>query len=358
MHKLNKVSLIIFLTLISTLVTAQSSPFKNFDALCELFKNNYATFEHKGIEWEEDCFDVRSTISEDMTDAELFTAMTSYLLSQLNDAHTNLIASNIDSSFSASRESRIMNELASLPGTERRPKFRAMTEATLTANNFKPVKEIGPEVKDEKLFSYTKNGNTGYLRYMRSFSTTKRMVGPDLKEQLDQIFSYFEGLESIIIDIRFNIGGDDAFSKLIAGYLIDSPRIGFHKQTRKKGKFQGVKTKMLKPSKRHLFKGNVVLLTNDRTVSAADVMALMLYDMPQATIIGENSNGSFSDLMDAKLPNGWIVTLSNQRYFSGIERAQFEGEGVPVDKEVKNTLKDLEKQSDSVLLAALEHLKK
>ena len=67
------------------------------------------------------------------------------------------------------------------------------------------------------------------------------------------------------------------------------------------------------------------------------------------------SNGSYSDLYEKKLPNGWKVTLSNQRYLSA-NKINFEGLGTPVDIEVKNTLKDIEQYKDSVLLRALEFL--
>lgn len=357
MQVLTRFSLVGFLGLISFTSVAQNAPLKNFDAFCKIFEENYATFEIKGIDWKGDCWDVRSTITKNTTDPELFTIM-KYLLSPLNDAHTSLKAKNIDSTFSASRESRIMKEIASIDIKERRPKFRAMTEATLSANGFVPISQIGPEFKDEKLFSFTKNETTGYLRFMRSFSTLINMKGGALDKQLDQIFASFEGLEFLIIDIRFNIGGDDGFSQRVAGYLVNKSTVGFHKQTMKKEVFQRQKTKMIKPSKNHHFAGKVALLTNDKSVSAADVLALMLYDLPQVTIIGENSNGSYSDLYNRRLPNGWALTLSNQRYFSAVEQENFEGMGTPVTIEVQNSLSDIEKQHDSVLLAALEHLKK
>jgi carboxyl-terminal processing protease len=55
------------------------------------------------------------------------------------------------------------------------------------------------------------------------------------------------------------------------------------------------------------FAKQVVLITNDRTVSAADVFALMMSELPNVTIIGEPTNGSYSDIYSKKLPNGWRI---------------------------------------------------
>ena len=328
---------------------------KNFDALCELFDANYASFEEKGINWNKSCQMLREKIKPQTTERELY-GLFKTLMMPLRDGHVTLRAGSIDSAFSASRPSRIIEEISSIPGPERRPLFRKMTATTLEANGFQPIKELGPKHEGEQLFSYTQSDKIGYLRYTRSFTLSGNMTGGGLKKQLDQLFAGFEGLEALIIDIRFNIGGTDGFSQAIAGYLVDEPTVGFYKQTRKNGKFGPYKTKMIQPSGKHHFPGKVVLLTNDKTLSAADVMALMLSELPQATLIGEPSNGSYSDLQSKRLPNGWRVTLSNQRYISAISRKNYEGFGTPVDIESKNMLKDLETLNDSVLVEALKFL--
>ncbi len=330
---------------------AQAEALKTFDTFCELFDQNYASFEEKGIDWMKGCTEARKQLNKNSSEDELFKVMTE-LLRPLNDAHVVLRATTLEANFSASRPSRIIKEIKTIAGPERRPRFRAMTEKTLAAHGFAAITEIGPKYKGEKLFSYTKNDKIGYLRYTRSFSN-----GGRLNKQLNEIFSSFTDLEGLIIDIRFNIGGNDSFSQKVAGYLVDKSTVGFHKQTLKAKVFQELKTHYISPSKKHHFSGKVVLLTNDKTVSAADVMALMLSEMPQATLIGEPSNGSYSDLSSHKLPNGWRISLSNQRYLSPILKKNYEGFGTPVNIEVLNMLSDIEKQEDSVLIKALEHLK-
>lgn len=327
------------------------NPIINFDALCELFELNYASFEEKKIDWSILCECHKKKINSKTSDVELFHLMTE-LLKPLNDAHVNLTANNIDSSFSASRDSKIRKELSSLPKGTRKSSVRKMTEHTLESNGFKSISSIGPKFRGEKLFEFTNNGNVGYVRFFRSFSTLPWMVGPSLNGQLNQIFDAFQDLDAIIVDIRFNIGGEDRFSQSIAGRFVEKETVGFYKQTRKDGTFGELKSKVITPKGDKAFLKDVILLTNDLTVSAADVLALMMSQFPNVTIIGDRSNGSFSDLYEQRLPNGWKITLSNQRYLS-TENINYEGIGTPVDIQVHTTIENITLNQDSVLLKAL-----
>jgi C-terminal processing protease CtpA/Prc len=331
-----------------------NQPVKNFDALCELFELNYASFEEKKIDWKARCTQFRKRVSANTTDPELFHIM-AQMLKPLNDAHVTLKAKALDSTFSAVRETRIMNEISTIPRGKRKQEIKKMTERTLTLNGFEPLVEIGPKFRGEKLFGYTKSKTVGYLRFFRSFSTYAIMNGLSLDSQLKKIFDSFKDLDAVIVDVRFNIGGDDRFSQNIAGRFLDKEMVGYYKQKRAASEFGELKTKMIKPKGKEPFLKTTVLLTNERSVSAADVLALMMRELSNTTLIGEPSNGSYSDLYEKKLPNGWKVTLSNQRYLS-VNKNSYEGIGTPVDIEAKNTLKDIEQSKDSVLLSALEFL--
>jgi len=352
------ISLLLCSTFINVgLVFSQSTEedyLETYDKFCEIFNQNYASFEEKGIDWATMCAESRSQITSSTTDDELFEILTN-MLSRLNDGHVSLRARDIDKGFDASRSSRIMDEIKSIPSQDRRPLFFKMTEETLYRNGFEKIKTIGPKFRDEPLFHYTDNGRLGYLRFTRSFSTLLVMKGPKLNAQLNQVFKSFQNTEGLIIDVRFNMGGTDEFSEKIVSRLIDEEIIGYYKQTRKDGEFGELTSKKVKPKGKTPYNGQVVLLTNDVTVSAADVLALMMSQLPQVTIIGECSNGSFSDLWNRKLPNGWRLTLSNQRYLSS-DMKNYEGLGLPVDIEVLNMLQDIEKEEDSVLNVGLELL--
>ncbi|MEP7108606.1 MAG: S41 family peptidase [Ferruginibacter sp.] len=100
-----------------------------------------------------------------------------------------------------------------------------------------------------------------------------------------------------------------------------------------------------------------VLLTNDQTASAGDVLAMILKALPQTSIIGENSLGIYSAMYGFELPNKWQVSLSSQKYYSS-KMICYEGNGTPVNIRVKNTKEDIKAIQDPVVSAAFRYLKK
>ena len=359
--KVRTLSLAVFVAGMMLLVcpsTAQSGEQKKtFEYLWKLFDERYASFEEKGIDWGQVYDQYSSKVTDKISDEELFIVFTQ-MLQPLGDAHINLIAKSIDTAFSADRPSRIMDELSSIEG-RKKPHLIKMMDETLNKHGFGGMQKLGPVFRNDTLFSYARTEKIGYLRFFRSFRKLSNMVGPGstLDDELDEIFTYFNGVKSIIIDVRFNVGGDDGFSQKVAGRFVEEKIVGFKKQTRANKEFGALKEKFIEPTEAEPFFGPVVLLTNDQTFSAADVLALMMASLPNVTLIGEPSNGSYSDLWGRKLPNGWRVTLSNQRYYS-VDMQNYEGVGTPVDLEVKNMLKDIETGNDSVLEEAINFLNK
>ncbi|MEO1253562.1 MAG: S41 family peptidase [Bacteroidota bacterium] len=354
MKKILLITVVVFAT--NTDVLCQSTKsIQSFEKLWKLFDERYASFEEKHIDWDSMYTVYRPRVTEDMSEMELFTLSTE-MLKPLEDGHVNLIAKSLDTAFSAERYSRINDELDPLEG-RKKPYVEAMIDHTLSDQGFGSIKKIGTVFQEEDtLFSYTRTDKIGYLRFFRSFLKIKKMMGSSLDTYLDMIFADFKGVESIIVDVRFNMGGTDEFSKKVAGRFISEEHLGFTKQTRKKKVFGELKKEFFKPTN-DPFLGPVVLLTNDQTVSAADVLAIIMAPLPNVTLIGEPSNGSFSDLYGRRLPNKWIVTLSNQRYYS-VDMKNYEGVGVPVDIMVKNSLEDVETKNDSVLKSAIDYLNK
>ena len=84
---------------------------------------------------------------------------------------------------------------------------------------------------------------------------------------------------------------------------------------------------------------------------------MVMKELPHVRVIGDHTNGIFSNMLEAKLPNGWKYTFSYQRYYSSA-MVCFEAKGIPVHQEVLNRKADLEKGIDPVIKAALEDLAK
>lgn len=343
--------LIIILLVLSCFTLGQtqsnvSPPEQNFDHLWHLFNKSYASFEEKEIDWKAVYNKYRPEVNGQTTDEQLF-AIFEKMLKPLNDAHVVLKAKSLGKEMKARRPSKVSTELASLKSI--RKGVTAMNSSTLKEIGFKPIKEIGPKFNGNKLFAYTNNSKVGYLRFYRSFSTMVSMNGVSLNSQLDEIFETFDGLDALIIDIRFNMGGTDGFSDKVVGRLIEKEILSHYQQTKKDvDEWTELKPVSIKPSGSPKFLKDVYLITNDRTVSAADVLTLAVSTLPNVTIVGDRTNGSFSDIYARKLPNGWSIELSNERYLS-TGQVNYEGVGVPVDVEAHTTLQDVQQKNDSVL---------
>jgi carboxyl-terminal processing protease len=146
----------------------------------------------------------------------------------------------------------------------------------------------------------------------------------------------------------------------VAGRFADKERVGHHCRTKKdpgSDEFGPLKTKMLKPLGKTQFTKPVVLLTSDASFSTADVFAMVMKELPHIRIIGDHTNGIFSNMFETKLPNGWRYTFTYQRYYSP-EMVCFEAKGIPVHDEVPNTKADLETGIDRALEVALTNLAK
>jgi hypothetical protein len=328
-----------------------SKPERNFEYLWNLFNEKYASFEEKNIDWNVKYKTYRTEVTSKTTDLELFNVFKN-MLRPLNDGHVSLKANSIDAKFSARKSSKILQELKSIKN--KREVIHKMTNNTLSKLGFAPVIEIGPKFRGNKLFGYTNNSSVGYLRFHRCFSKYALMNGPFLNRQLEKIFKSFSHLDALILDVRFNIGGDDKFSNKIVGRLVQDRILGYYKQGKKnKESFEPLQPKYIKSRGKSKFLKKVYLLTNDMTVSAADVLALMMQQLKNVTIVGDNTNGSFSDIYSKRLPNGWRINLSDERYFSP-NMTNYEGVGVPVDVFVHTTLKDIIDENDPVLLKVID----
>ena len=77
----------------------------------------------------------------------------------------------------------------------------------------------------------------------------------------------------------------------------------------------------------------VILLTSASTVSAAEVFVLIMRNFDNVVIVGEPTQGAFSDALEKILPNGIAFSLSNEQYRS-VDEEWFERSGIPVDVEV------------------------
>lgn len=177
---------------------------------------------------------------------------------------------------------------------------------------------------------------------------------------LDAIFtpSRIANWRGLVIDDRFNTGGDDALGLQLAARLTNTAYLAYTKQARddptNPHHYGPAHQVNLTPAEARRYTGPIWLLTSDLTVSAGETFAeALLARTPAPTRIGTPTQGVFSDDMHRHLPNGWSFTLGNEAYLAP-DGHNYEGAGIPPTIPTPVfTPADLNQHTDTALQTAL-----
>ena len=138
-----------------------------------------------------------------------------------------------------------------------------------------------------------------------------------------------QGARGVIIDVRFNSGGDDHIGMVVASHFFAQSALGFSKRSRlPMAPYAGPAAELqwtdysigsscggggggLHPEPTTLDCA-VAVLSSGYTLSAAEVLTLMMQAHPACTFVGASTCGCYSDILECRLANGWTVGLSNQ----------------------------------------------
>lgn len=144
---------------------------------------------------------------------------------------------------------------------------------------------------------------TGYLRLAQFTALAPKELVKAVKKLRGM------GAKQLILDLRWNPGGDmQAMAQIAAVFLPRDTEI-FHTQGRKKSGLDSVATER----DGDFVKLPLILLINSETASAAEGMAGSLQDHDRALIVGRRSFGKALMQSSLPLPNGDVVWLTIAR---------------------------------------------
>jgi C-terminal processing protease CtpA/Prc len=318
----------------------------NFEKLWETFQNRYPFFDLRNVDWKKQYDIYRPKVTSLTTDDELFNIFCE-MLDPLDDGHVEL-----KGRIGPGRRKRFFNPepepsfWQEFSRREIKYLFKT-TQKTLSSMGFGPL-----EKTSAWMLHYCRSRNVAYIRILE----LEGVKNKELTDALDRIADDFNSLEGIIIDIRENPGGDDSTVIAIVNRFCDRKKIAFYRKTKigpGDAEFTPIKSWHIEPQGPAQFTGPIVLLSCDSVFSGAEVFALAMKQLPNVTIIGDDTNGIFSYQLEKKLPNGWRYRLSYQMYFSA-EMICYEGRGVPVDISLLNKKSDIEYGVDPLITRALE----
>lgn len=159
-----------------------------------------------------------------------------------------------------------------------------------------------PSVPD----AYLLKPGVGYVDMTRGFnySTTD-----ELREALDTLHS--RGATSLVLDLRNNTGGflDQAIK--VAEVFLPAPQVILTQKGRNglRDQIQGSKNKSADPIP-------LVILINENTASASEIVAGAMQDHDRALIVGETSFGKGLVQSIIPLDSGGALTLTSAKYYT------------------------------------------
>jgi len=203
------------------------------------------------------------------------------------------------------------------------------------------------------------------------------------KKRIDSVFAAIreKGAKNLIVDLRFNGGGNSQAGEYIMNYLTSKPyymvgridiklsKQGFdeHWLEKRLAELAGLtitqRDIMGQPEdKGYRFEGRLFLLTGPNTFSSAVLGAAIVKDNRLGTIIGEETGGlreCFGDQRSFLLPNsGLRFGVSYKRFYAPVPKAGDDRSGVVPDVQVNEDVLSLYLGADDPVLAfALDYVK-
>ena len=292
------------------------SPQMIFDTLWETFDQGYALFPAKSVDWQKLREVYRPRIASGMTEEELFDVLTD-MLSHLNDNHVILLAPSIERDFSAGTIGPYFEDM----GFEGSLAF--IQQHPLPGICFKSP----PKTLENGVFQYGwVDDAVGYIHLIGFQAETNNAAA------MDSMLQVFSSARALIVDVRYNAGGDDRVGKLIADRFADQRRLYMVTRDRigpRYGDFKEPRYWHVEPAPQ-TFTRPTILLTNRLSVSAAENFALAMRVLPHVTVVGDFTSGCFADMVWFDLPNGWRCSYA-RNYFVDYQGRCWEGIGVPPD---------------------------
>lgn len=311
-------------------------PLWNFDVFWQYFQDYYAFFDARAVDWQAIRTTYRPLVKPGMSDAQLF-ELFHQILRQLQDSHVNLFA---DGKLADSGISSVYREWfdayisQSEPKESRATAFKKNMRESLSAAwkrylDADSIRDVSPNL----LVGSLAGGNVGYIMvageggYAETENPVEELAAA--KDAIAQAFSLVKGKRGLVLDLRFNLGGDDRVAIELAGWIAQTNSRGLGKCTRDGDGYTPLQQTQIS-RKPNAFTGTVIILTSLHNISAGENFLMMVKDFPHVLVLGETTATVHSDVLHKLLPNGWPVTISNE-VFVAPDGTVYEAVGIDPD---------------------------
>ncbi len=188
-------------------------------------------------------------------------------------------------------------------------------------------------------------GNIGYVD-VRGF------MPPEIGgETASAAMTFIADTDALIVDLRFNGGGEPAMIAYLTSYLFDEPTHLNDIWTRSDNSTQQWWTAGYVPGRRFGGKKPIYVLTSNRTFSGGEEFAYNLKNLKRGTILGETTGGGAHPVNGVKVSEHFEIGVPFARAISPITKTNWEGTGVTPDISMPAP-----QALDSAYLMALENV--
>lgn len=158
--------------------------------------------------------------------------------------------------------------------------------------------------------SYMVDENTGYIRIVRFGATTTK----EFRDVLDKLKK--EGLENLILDLEYNGGGYMDPAVDLSDEFLDKGKLIVYTEGSRQPKREW------KSTEKGLFeKGKLVILINEGSASASEILSGAVQDWDRGVIVGRRSFGKGLVQRPIPLPDESMIRLTVARYYTPTGRS-------------------------------------
>lgn len=197
------------------------------------------------------------------------------------------------------------------------------------------------------------NNNIGYLG-------VHGLGDQNLPEHVDAALEKLRGTDAMIVDLRFNGGGDELLGRAIAGRFAEQTVIYSNNQYRNGPEHDDlgpILDRVLEPRGPWRYEKPVVCLFGAHTLSSAESLAAMFDVLPNVTTMGSPTGGSSGNPRRIELDCGIMITLPRWRDLL-VDGTPIERHGVAPDVLIEFEAQQFTEKSDPVFVAALDAARK
>jgi len=283
-----------------------------FNEYAQLVKEKYAMLEFKDVDIDFLADSIRATITENLTDEELFDKL-AIITTRLRDGHSDLTM------FDANGNQA---KFAGFDMTEGYPTglhLPILFDNYLSQTVNPSVQLLWLEDSSDIRAIYGTLPQDETLAYLWIPSWNNDISD----DEINTIFDYIKDKKGLVFDMRYNTGGDPSLATKFASYFTDQAiYTGFErfKIGPESDDFANSEVTLQPSSNGNKFLKPVAVLTDRLVYSASTTFLYSVRPIDRFMTIGQRSGGGSGSVADGYLANGWKWSLSTSEFIDDLNR--------------------------------------